>query len=794
MHRMVKSRRSSQEPSLRRERARPRLEVLEDRTVPSVAQFVPGDLIVKYRADVAPGDRAAALTRAGAARAEHIQTDAMRRAGDHGLELLHGVPDVAAAASALRGLPGVVYAEPNWVYTTGVVSNDTHYTNGSLWGMYSDDLPNPVGPAGTTNQYGSQAEEAWNANFIGSNTVYVGIIDEGVQITHPDLSANAWTNPFDPADGVDNDGNGRIDDVNGWDFVSNDNTVYDGTGDDHGTHVTGTIGAQGGNDLGVSGINWNVTYIPVKFLGATGGTTANAIAAVDYLTDLKVRHGLNIVATNNSWGGGGFSQGLLDAINRAAAQNILFVAAAGNNGTNNDTSPFYPASYNAANLISVASITSGGARSSFSNYGATSVDLGAPGSVVRSTVPTNAYADYSGTSMATPHVTGAVALYASANAGATAAQIRTAILNSVTPTASLNGLTATGGRLNVSALMGLPSSPTFSIDDIALAEGNSGPTSFTFTVTRSGSTSETATVDFATANGTAAEPSDYTAVTLTSLTFAPGDASKLVTVTVNGDTTSESNETFFVNLSNASGATIADGQGQGTIQNDDAAPTPSLSMNNVSLTEGNSGTKAFAFTVTLSSASAQTITVSYATANGTATSLGSRRDYTSTSGTLTFNPGVTSRTINVSVRGDRRIEASENFFVNLSNPSNATLADGQGEGIIVNDDGGAGPGGGPDGGRVGEAEDTIGGLASWLPEKLAFRLSGRSTPPAVSSGAPASLPVTDGGDWLVAVAGSKAFDAGPAAPRSSASTATDWWAFDADWWAFLSPIDVTVRD
>jgi subtilisin family serine protease len=179
---------------------------------------------------------------------------------------------------------------------------------------------------------------------------------------------------------------------------------------------------------------------------------------VDYFTDLKTRHGLNIVATNNSWGGGGFSQALQDAIGRANDAGILFIAAAGNSAYNCDTSTAcFPAEYPNANMIAVASITSAGAISSFSNFGATTVDIGAPGSAIWSTVPASSkgkviasYASYSGTSMATPHVTGAAALYASLNPGATAAQIKTAILGSATPTPSLSGRCVTGGRLNVS--------------------------------------------------------------------------------------------------------------------------------------------------------------------------------------------------------------------------------------------------------------------------------------------------------------------------------------------------------
>ena len=199
-------------------------------------------------------------------------------------------------------------------------------------------------------------------------------------------------------------------------------------------------------------------FLNAKFLGRNGGTTANAIKSVDYFTNLKSK-GLNLVATNNSWGGGGFSQALKDAIDRAAVQNILFIAAAGNDGLNRESSISYPSGYDSENIIAVASITSSGAISSFSNYAATKVDLGAPGSGIYSTLPAgskgkvvSSYGSYSGTSMATPHVTGGAALYASSHPGSTAAQIKKAIMDAAiaTLTASLAGKCLTGGRLNVS--------------------------------------------------------------------------------------------------------------------------------------------------------------------------------------------------------------------------------------------------------------------------------------------------------------------------------------------------------
>lgn len=411
----------------------------------------PDELLVGYVAGATSSSRERAQGLVGTLAIRPLVTAAVGRTQVDVVRLPQGT-DLAVAIAKLKADPAIAYAEPNWKVTTDATSNDPYYTNGSLYGMYGD-LSTPA------NQYGSQAAEAWGRGITGSDSVYVGVIDEGIQITHPDLNDNIWTNPFDPTDGVDNDGNGYVDDTNGWDFFSNDRTVYDGPGDDHGTHVSGTIGAEGGNALGVAGVNWNVTLISGKFLGPSGGFTDDAVTAVDYMTNLKTQHGLNIVATSNSWGGGGFSQALLDAIGRGAAQDILFVAAAGNGGYNNDTSPSYPASYDTTGtvagydgVIAVAAITSTGAKASFSQYGARSVDLGAPGVGIWSTVPNNTYARYDGTSMATPHVSGAVALIASRYPQASALQIKTQLLRATAPTPSLAGKTVTGGRLDLSKL------------------------------------------------------------------------------------------------------------------------------------------------------------------------------------------------------------------------------------------------------------------------------------------------------------------------------------------------------
>lgn len=417
-------------------------------------EAVPGEFLVKFKKGTSKAKQDEAFAAVNGTVVETIVTAAMKTAGDNeGIVLVRAPLETSAAMNTIRQSDDVEYAEPNYLYYHNAVSNDTYYTNGSLWGMYGDASPL------RTNQYGSQAGEAWNAGNVGSTSVYVGIIDEGVMDAHTDLSGQVWTNPFDPVGGGDNDGNGYVDDVHGWDFAGNNNSTFDGTQDDHGTHVAGTIGAKGGNATGVVGVNWNVRMIVAKFLGSSGGTTANAVRAIDYITDLKTRHGLRIVATNNSWGGGGFSSSLQAAIERANAQGILFIAAAGNGGSdgvgdNNDVTPNYPSNYTNANVIAVASITSSGAKSSFSNYGLTTVDIAAPGSGIWSTLPRSGnrstYGSYSGTSMATPHVTGGAALYAASHPTATASQIKSAILASAVATTSMAGLCVTGGRLNVS--------------------------------------------------------------------------------------------------------------------------------------------------------------------------------------------------------------------------------------------------------------------------------------------------------------------------------------------------------
>lgn len=411
-----------------------------------------GELIIKFRDGASSTDEDSVRRGLGAQKIENLR----QGRGGKGATTLMRLPagaDLVGTIRVLSANPAVEYVEPNWIYQHAATSNDTYSTNGSLWGMYGDG-------SSPANQYGPQAAEAWAAGRTACNGVLVGVIDEGIYWQHEDLTANIWTNPFDPADGVDNDGNGFVDDVRGWDFVGDTNNINSGgANDDHGTHVSGTIAGVGGNGKGVAGVCWSgVKLISGKFLGRRGGSTANAVRALDYFSDLKTRHGLNIVATNNSWGGG-YSQALSDAIDRATAANILTIVAAGNDSVNcdgNTSGVCYPASYSNAGIISVAALRNTGAL--VYNYGATTVDLGAPGYGIFSTVPRSSkgqiisgYASYNGTSMATPHVTGAAALYASSRPGANWSAIKAAILQSAVPTPSLAGKTVTGGRLDASS-------------------------------------------------------------------------------------------------------------------------------------------------------------------------------------------------------------------------------------------------------------------------------------------------------------------------------------------------------
>lgn len=328
-------------------------------------------------------------------------------------------------------------AERDYLVFPSLLPDDTSFSQ--LWGMHN------TGQTGGTADADIDAVEAWDLT-TGSREVLVGVIDTGVDRTHPDLVANMWRNPNEIAgNGVDDDRNGFVDDVNGWDFFADDNDPMDEN--NHGTHCSGTIGGVGNNVTGVTGVCWQVSIVGIRFLGPSGGTTSDAIDSINYSRTLGVD------LTSNSWGGGGFSALLQTAIVNAGQADQLFVVAAGNDGANMDLSLQYPAGYSAENIVSVASSTDRDARSSFSNYGRTSVDIAAPGSSILSTVRGGGYLTYSGTSMATPHVAGAAALLKSLAPTISATQIKAELLTTVDPLPAFATTTVSGGRLNVERLV-----------------------------------------------------------------------------------------------------------------------------------------------------------------------------------------------------------------------------------------------------------------------------------------------------------------------------------------------------
>ena len=352
-----------------------------------------------------------------------------------------GVSPAAMRAWA-AGIDGVAGIEPDFAIRPTAVPNDPSFTD--QWGLRN------TGQSGGSRGGDIAAVAAWDVT-TGSRSVVVAVIDSGFDYTHPDLAANAWRNPGEvPGDGLDNDGNGFVDDVHGWDFANDDADPMDDDG--HGTHVAGTIGAVGDNGVGVTGVSWQVSIMGLKFLDAEGsGSISDAIAAISYATRMRREFGVNVVATNNSWGGADRSLALRAAIAEGGAAGILFVTAAGNDGVNGDRRANYPANEDLDAVIAVTATNRSNRLPAFATYGPVHVDLAAPGAAIRSTVPGGGYATFSGTSMAAPHVTGTIALLATANPAASATAIRGAILSTTRPLAALTGKTVTGGLLDAAA-------------------------------------------------------------------------------------------------------------------------------------------------------------------------------------------------------------------------------------------------------------------------------------------------------------------------------------------------------
>src|SRR6266487_666270 len=365
--------------------------------------------------------------------------------------------DVPALLQLLANHPDVLYAEPNYIVQAFTEPNDPNFPQ--LWGLRNtgQTVNGSIGVAGAD----IHAVDAWNVSF-GSTAQVVAVIDTGIDYTHPDLVANIWSAPANFF--VNIDGRTIMCPAGSHGFNAIALTCDPMDDHNHGTHVSGTIGASGGNGIGVVGVNWTTQVMGIKFLDATGsGTDADSIKGIDFAIQAKRAFsstgGANVRVLSNSWGGGDFSKAVLDEINAANAEDMLFVAAAGNNGFTNDILPTYPASYDAPNIISVAATTNTDARAFFSNYGAASVHLGAPGNDILSTTIGNTYAFFSGTSMATPHVSGAAALVLSHCAFDTAA-LKDALLGTVELVPSLASITITGGWLDVNSAIRSCEAPT----------------------------------------------------------------------------------------------------------------------------------------------------------------------------------------------------------------------------------------------------------------------------------------------------------------------------------------------
>ncbi len=408
-------------------------------------KYVPGRLLVRFR----PGKSEEVKVSAHLALGTKAKLS-FRQVPDLQLVELPIDLDVFVAAQMYRQNPDVLYAEPDYrVFPSDVTPNDPLFP--LTWGMKN--VGNQNGVAGAD----IHATGAWQLS-TGSRNVVIGLLDTGVDYRHPELAANIYQNtPECSNNGLDNDGNGWVNDCHGINVTSDGNPAnepIDYIG--HGTHVSGTMGALGNNGVGVAGVNWQVSIIPCKFIDFDGGTTSGAVQCLDYMAWFK-KHGVNVVATNNSWGGGFYSQALHDAIEAQMQLGILFVAAAGNgdvygNSSDNDVNSVYPAVYDLPNVIAVAATDRRDELAWFSNYGHHSVHLGAPGVSVISTFPNGNYQELSGTSMATPHVTGSAALLEAYNPSLNWIGIKNLLLSGGDPDPNLSG-TVTQKRLNVYGAM-----------------------------------------------------------------------------------------------------------------------------------------------------------------------------------------------------------------------------------------------------------------------------------------------------------------------------------------------------
>ena len=438
--------------------------------------YAPGEILVKFK-DLQQDNALESLRN----RLQAIKIKKFAINGVYHLKLPAGTSVTDAVFNAYSD-PNIEYAEPNYVLDINATPNDPNFNK--LYGLHN------TGQTGGTNDCDVDAPEAWNIITNVPANIVIAVIDTGVDYNHQDLAANMWVNADEiPDNGIDDDNNGYIDDYRGWDFAYNDNNPIDGHS--HGTHCAGTIAAVGNNSIGISGVCWQAKIMPVKFLSDSGsGYTSDAIEAIQYATN----NGAKILS--NSWGGGGYSQALKDAIAASHDAGAIFVAAAGNSGSNNDIAPHYPSSYDVANVIAVAATDHSDNLAYFSCYGPTSVDLAAPGVNIYSTVPGNSYASYSGTSMATPHIAGICALISAHNSSLTNLQVKARLFSTVDALDSLSGKMITGGRANVykAITAEVDTTPPAAINNLAVS-GEATYKSVTLTWTATGDDNHTGTAN-----------------------------------------------------------------------------------------------------------------------------------------------------------------------------------------------------------------------------------------------------------------------------------------------------------
>ncbi|HJQ25547.1 MAG TPA: S8 family peptidase [Blastocatellia bacterium] len=407
-------------------------------------RYVPGQLLVKLKTGVADTGEIPEFIAHSRGDVEPLQKS---ERGDLLLVTLDGVT-VEDAAAQLAQDARVEYAEPNYLWHAAATPNDALFfqqyalmnTGSFLGGKPGADI---------------NATAAWDIT-TGSDNLAVAVLDAGVDLSHPDLAPNAWTNSREiPGNGIDDDGNGYVDDVHGWNYVTNSPKVYDNPSNDwHGTHVAGAVGAAGNNQIGVTGVAWHVKLMAMKFLGPQTGSTADAVKAINYVIDQKKR-GVNVRVINASWAGTSESLALKNAIIDAGNNGILFVCAAGNadggnNGSDLSDEPVYPAAWSAdvPTIIAVAAADNNDRLASFSNYGLTRAQVAAPGVNTMSTTPDGGYGFGVGTSMASPVVAGVAALLFAHEPSLTPAAARTRIVKTADPQPTLAGRLASAGRIN----------------------------------------------------------------------------------------------------------------------------------------------------------------------------------------------------------------------------------------------------------------------------------------------------------------------------------------------------------